>query len=474
MTWRKNLFLVLVGVAVVLALLGLLVFGIKAQAEEGERQAGLSSVSDTVDFSAELQAGDKDPEVVGQYAQTTINGQVVKSEYSTEPRPMETRAFGIAGDGCAYGGAGTGCLEGENIADAATRAGAMNPLDEDFVGLLGIGLATTAAEVTESFSTGAKCSLDGAGVPSGTAFHPTGAVLYGSPNLLSLQQRTVDVGTLPSDQTWSDSWKVGAVLGLLGLLSGTTVEVEITPSFGWDDEALRAHSELAVRYRGLNGDDVRPWITFTARSECGMLMSDDTGSSGPAGEQAQSLAAPQAFGLADPETTETSDPESSPTPAPNDGQPTTAPGAPQQSGFTEESSLATANGVDYHLLSTRELDLLDREVIADVLTATRETGAVQGETATARWWLYSAEAADGEVPVLEIELADGAIVQARPNLPGVQYPTPDLTISATPTTTTGQPSEPTVEQTSEPATEQPTTSQMAAAPEETGEEAADE
>lgn len=448
MVQRKKLCLVIVAAVMVLVVLSVLMVAAGAQESENENQQQGEAVTDSVEFEAEFRAAEKLPEVVGQYAWTSINGQVVESAYSTEPRPMETGSVGLAGDACAYGGAGEGCLGGGGAASASTENGNMEVLDEDFVGLLGIGLATTGAEVTEAFTTGVRCSVDENGSPGGVAQIPAGAVMYGSPDLLSLQRRTVEVETLPDGEMWSDYWQVGALLGLLGLLSGTTVEVEITPNSGWSEESLRAHSELTVRYRGRNGGDVRPWITFTARSECGMLMSDGTGSTGPAGVSVQSLADPEAPGTADSLV-----------------QPTSAPGAPQATGFTDESSLTTGDGVDYHLLSTRELRLLDREHILEALAATRETGAVEGATSVARWWLYSAEATGEQVPVLEIELADATVVQVRPKLPGVHPPAPDAVPSETPSnttqsTTTEQLPEPTTQPPAEPTPEPiPTTSE---------------
>lgn len=466
MAQRKNLIPAFVAIATVLTLLGLIIFGVGVQAQEDGGQTQAKSVSDSLGFRAEFQAGEKPRELVSQYASISINGSE-ETVYSTDAEGLLP-----SGHGCVFAGLGESCRGSGEVSSAATDRGGMDPVRSEYELLGLLGLTWVEGSVDAPIATSARCYLDENSNPTGKFDRPSGTIRYGGNALLGENpDLPLDLQKLEDDQPLALAAETAAISGLGGTLR---VEVEAEADFDWDPVNLRAHSEVEITYRTIKAGSVEDEESFTARSECGMLMSDGTGSSSPEGEQAQSLASPQAFGLADPENTETSDPESSPTPAPNDDQPTTAPGTPQQSGFTDESSLTTANDVDYHLLSTRELDLLDREVIADVLTATRETGAVQGETATARWWLYSAEAADGEVPVLEIELADGAIVQARPNLPGVQYPTPDLTISATPTTTTGQPSEPTAEQTSEPATEQSTTSQMPAAPEETGEEAADE
>lgn len=259
----------------------------------------------------------------------------------------------------------------------------------------------------EAITTGARCSVGENGVPEGEAQQPTGEIAYGGAGLLGgLPSESINLADMANGQSFDDDVGVGALLNLLFALN---VEVEIETNWGWDEENLRAYSEVAASYLIRDGDETLSQDSFTARSECGMRMSDGTGSTSPAGMNASTMAAPQAFRLAEPED-----------------RPTTAPGALQQSGFTTEDSLIADDGTEYHLLSTRELDLLDREAVAEVLAAVRETGDVEGETAATRWWFYSAEAAGEQIPVLEIEFADGAIVQVRPVLPGVVLPAPDV------------------------------------------------
>lgn len=92
--------------------------------------------------------------------------------------------------------------------------------------------------------------------------------------------------------------------------------------------------------------------------------------------------------------------------------------------------------LDYHLLATRELDSLDRLVIEEVLAEIAESGEVEGSS----WKVFDASAAGELVPVIEIELDDGAIVQVRPMVEGAVMPAPDLVEApATTTATTAAP-----------------------------------
>lgn len=306
------------------------------------------------------------------------------------------------------------------------------------------------AAVTSPFSTEARCFMNADGEPEGTGAKPQGEVTYGSQVLFIDRSTTTDISTVDNGVTEEFSRRA---LGLLTAPSYT--EVQITPRWGWDEQNLRAYSEVTVSYRGtiptVNYES--NWTTHTVRSECGMHLSDGRGATTPAGTSA-TAAAPQALRLVEPE-----------------GGPTSAPGAPREAGFTTEGSLSAENGAEYHLLSTRELDLLDRQAVAEALAATRETGNVEGETASTRWSLYSAEAAGEQVPVLEVELADGAIVQVRPDLPGAQLPEPDaseVTPEPSPVPTESQSTppeepEPTVTAETEPTAETPTTTTTGAA-----------
>lgn len=420
-----------VGIALmsILLLLGGLLSWVVSSAQETSNMAATAPVADSVRFGADLRAGEKPVELVGQYAWTSVNGDVVQSDYSTEPRPMETGSFGLAGEACVYGGAGPGCPELGGAASAHTTEGNMERLDESFTALLGIGLATTNAEVEEPLATGARCYINEDGFPEGEGIQPSGVIDYGSDALLSLQWRSLDINEIANGETRQVDRRVGALLGLLGLLSGTTVEVEALPSWGWDPDALRAHSELHVRYRGLLRNDIRPWMSFSVRSECGMVMSDGSGSNAPAGIAFSPQAAPFAQGQS--------------------LQPSTASGSPRDSGFSAEDSLRFRGG-RFHLLATRELNpgdhLLISEVLADV---DRPEAGAEGEGRGARWKLFSAAASGEQVPVLEIEFGDGAIVQVRPDLPGVRLPSPDVVVASTepttspPRTTSPQPSTPT-------------------------------
>lgn len=415
---RKRLSLALIAVIALVSVLAVLIPRLVANAQELPAQEEPSVATDSVEFSADLRAEEKPVELLGQYAWTSINGNIVQSEYSADPQPGEA-----VGNACVYGGgAGTSCLGDDDAANASTVEGAMPELDVNF-SLLNLVLNTpdAEAEVSEPLTTGARCFFDENGRPQGVGEQPTGEVAYGTTAVLLLPRRTrTDITSVASGETRTISHKNdGGLLGLLGT-GDSYVEVEISPNWGWDEDALRAHSELKVSYRGRdeNNEYVSDWTTFTARSECGMLMNNGTGSTVPAEMGASALATPLAFRLAEPEDL-----------------PTTAPGSPQQSGFISESALTTAEGGEYYLLSTRELDLLDRQAITEALAAARETDDVEGRTTATRWRLYGAEAAGEQIPVLEVELADGAVVQVRPDLPGVFLPAPDIMTTVTQTTT---------------------------------------
>lgn len=74
-------------VAIPLITILLIVFSwLNASAREiGEPMAALTPATGSVEFNANLRAAEKPVEMVGQYAWTSINGQIVESTYSMDP-----------------------------------------------------------------------------------------------------------------------------------------------------------------------------------------------------------------------------------------------------------------------------------------------------------------------------------------------------------------------------------------------------
>lgn len=407
----------LLTVAVVLLFLAALLPWVASRAQESPSTPQAEAVTDTVRFGSDLRAGEKPVQLVGQYAWTSINGQVVESAYSTEPQPMET-----GGDACVFGGAGVGCREPGDVASASTENGTMEPLAESrrLLGL--IGLVFAGAQVAEPFATGARCVVGPDGAATGYAQQPTGEVRYGGAGLLGgLPDESINLAEVDNGISFTDDVGVGVLLNLLFALN---VEVQIESNWGWDETNLRAYSEVTVNYLIRGSGDLLDQDSFTARSECGIHMSDGRGSTEPAGMGNSTQAAPFALER-----------------GPSGPTPTSVPGAPQAGGFSEEGFLEVdGHPFRYHLLSTRGLDAADRRVVGDILGDITEPDAgVEGTRGGARWQLFSAGNAGEQIPVLEIRLADGAVVQARPDLPGVRLPSPDRMDVTTPSSPAAPP-----------------------------------
>lgn len=407
-----------------------------AQEDPGQGTA-LVPDTDSVDFNASLRAGDKPVEVTGQYAYTYVNGHELISGYATQAQPRQTGSWTEVddpqdhengevsyGEGCVYGGdPGTAsCAEPGDAASASTADGYVDELmyRADLLGIpLGILLPPNMeAAMTEPLATMARCSLDEEGNPQLRGERPTGTVTAGTRVLLILDN--------------AESYDISALTDVSGetvplekfnfaLLGPSYIDLEITPIWGEDENNLRAFSEVTISFRGriptLGWSS--PWETHTVRSECGMTLSDGRGSDTIAGV-GRGIQEPQAQLRA----------------APRVAERTSASGTPQSGGFVTEDILSIES-VDYHLLATRELDGMDRLAIEETLAQITATGAVEGSN----WRLFDAATAGEQVPVVEIELADGAVAQVRPVIDGVALPRPDLTAPPstgpmTPTTVT--------------------------------------
>lgn len=364
-----------------------------------------TEATDSIEFNAQLQAARA--ELAGQYAWASINSVVQESEYSTEPQPME-----VSGDACVFGGAGSpGCHTVGDAASATTRNGTMPSLSGQ-TRVLGLPLVTVSASVSERITTGVRCWIDAQGVPRGVGQQPSGVINYqGTAALTPGFSRNFNLSEAENGEFTRHTGEIR----LLGLLLPLEVEVDVLPRWGWNPTTLRAYSEVNVTYRITNTNPLKE-ESYTARSECGLMMNNGEGSDGPAGMGAQSRMGPQLHRFVEPV---------------QPVEPTSAPGIPTQTGFTTEDTFITDDGADYHLLATRELDPEDRLTVRRVFTAIREDGGVEGGVLGAEWWIYSAEAAGEQVPVLEIELADATVIQVRPNLPGVLLPSPDRVVIET-------------------------------------------
>ncbi|MGP6174742.1 hypothetical protein [Corynebacterium sp. A21] len=413
-----------------------------AQENNEEPEITLVPDTDSVDFSAGLRAAEKPPEVLSRYSRTTIGSQVWETTTAGEGKTTAQSGEVSVGSGsaiyssdvCVQGGEGAeglACWNEGDVSGAATTNGAFSMFVNS--SLLGLGLDTPligAAVQNNSLNTQVRCFLDEEGQPRAEATPPTGIVEYGGASTLGLITSGVekDIAQISNDTPWiPEPKRVGSLLGW------GDAYVRLTPSWTPEGDSTQAYSGIELSFRSTTGGLLglipsdSGWITLTVRSECGFTMSGEE-------QQLSPLQAPDQSPLRAlqnvPETTQTS-----------------ASGAPQTSGFTTEDTLYT-EAIDYQLLATRELDALDRLIIEEVLAEISETGEVEGSN----WKLFSAEAADEQIPVIEIELADGAIVQVRPIIPGAVLPSSDLLeltsiiISPAPSTTF---TSPTISETSE-------------------------
>lgn len=118
---KTRLAAVLVAVAVVLAVLVTWTVAgaqeVPENPENDETGDNSAAPSDSLRFGADLRAAEKPVEVVGQYAYTSVNGNVLESSYSSERQPRETRTWTKVdddwddedetvsyGEACVYGG----------------------------------------------------------------------------------------------------------------------------------------------------------------------------------------------------------------------------------------------------------------------------------------------------------------------------------------------------------------------------------
>lgn len=424
-------------------------------AQEDGSQSSLTPATDSVTFDAEFQAEEKPVEVIGQYARTYVRGASgdeyeLLSGYSGERQPRQTEEWTEIDDGkdheagtvnfgtaCVYGGDDSTASCGD-VSDAGAAAGASltgGYIDEmlykaDLLGLpIGVVFPPNMkAAATIPLGVQARCAVDEDGNPDLFGSRPTGTISVGTGILLGLIENVdhYDLATLINEGgdpfPDGDTVHVSRTKRNGTLVSSSYIHTQITMNWGVDNQNLRAFSEVTVAYRG---EVLGPteWDSHTIRSECGLKLSDGRGSTAPHGASspvAQSLGA-----LMMPPAT-------------------SATGSPQIFGFTTEDTMSLP-GMDYHLLATRELDASDRLEIEAVLAEIAASGDVEGPN----WKLFDAQAAGELVPVVEIELVDGAIAQARPLIPGASVPVPDVVIttasapttsvSATPTTSATTP-----------------------------------
>lgn len=417
-------------VVTLIAILAVVFSWLNANAQEnGGRAVTLTPAADAVQFSANFQAEEKPPEVLTRYASTTIGDQTWTTDIAGEGKTTTQRGEFITSAGealytsdvCVHGGRsgdGVSCFLEDDIAGAATTNGSYSLFAD--ISLLDLGLDASAMGAMiqdNSLKTQVRCSLGENGEPQAQAIRPAGVLAYGGSNTLGLISggSTKNIAEIEDGVTWEDSETLSALLGIAGR---STVEVRVTPKWGKLDGANGAFSEVQTSYRVtgralLNSIDTG-WQDLTVRSECGFTMSGE--------DQVNPMRAPAQSPLR-------------PLQALPEPEITSAPGSPQASGFTSEGTLSNG-AMDYHLLATRELGSLDRRVIEEVLAEIAESGEVEGSN----WKIFDVGAAGELIPVIEIELEDGAIVQVRPVVEGTVLPSPDLVeVPATTTATTTTP-----------------------------------
>lgn len=436
---RRRLLLAVVALLTVMATL--LTWGLSKAQEMGQSGAPLTAAQDSVGFSAQLQAEEKPSEVLTRWAQSTVfvkeqnegrslgTGSAADGVVITEPEPEKTEAWedvsfpvnggnaSFSADSCVYGGevgAADSCGQGSDVVGASITDGDFSFLVNFSLLNLGLDAPAVNGSTRDSITTSAQCRLDENKNPEFMPQAPTGDVHYGTGNTLGLisSRGSQDISTLGNGESDPVELRMGSLL-----LGYSYAHATATPRWGISSDGLSAFSEVEVSFRA----ETRAllglvpfnsgWHSVVFRSECGFTMSGDGSRGGPM--QPSRLAIQAA-----PESIRTS-----------------ATGIPKSAGFSAEEMLDFQNR-GYHLLATRELDSLDRLVIEEALAEIAESGKVEG----ANWKVFDAVAAGELVPVIEIELDDGAIVQVRPMVEGAVMPSPDLVED--PATTTASTSTP--------------------------------
>lgn len=409
------------------------VVGVVVGAQEDGPQRFLTPAMDSVTFDAEFRAEDKAPEVVARRAESSatnsfqnrsvavdVEGENDSASWQEGDFSFEGGVVRYSAEACADGGDGS-CSNSGDMAGASISEGEFYLYTDP--SLLGLGVDAPAVGFTTdgTLTTEARCYLDEDDSPRAVAERPDGTVRYGSGGLFDLisTEGSFPLSTLGNGEQTTMRYQVGGPFEFPGT---SHANIRVTASWGSSLDGRGAYSEIELGYmvesRPLSGGTYTSgWHDLIFRSECGLDMGDEASMS--------PFQAPRQ--VLDPVPRVDNPP---PVPVPSV---TSAPGSPRTFGFSDEDRLSLP-GMDYHLLATRELDGLDHLDVEAVLTEIAASGDVEGPN----WALFDAEAAGELVPVVEVELFDGAIVQARPIVAGVSLPVPDVvpapSVTISPTT----------------------------------------
>ena len=431
-----------------------------------------AAATDSVRFRGQFRAAEKPLAAVGQWAYANANGSVARRNYSTS-----TQSRTQNGGACAYGGSGASCTGSAARSDATTDERPPN-WDTSW------GTLAPAAyvEFLADFSAGARCTADG-GL---TAVPGTGRFRYGNDSHLNGNGfAEYNLTSRGNNSTFNHNFQVAPPRSFTRPASSETwINISAVRRWGTVTAERRAWSEINVNWTATQSNTPRTG-SVTYRAECGLQMNDGSGSTAgtnnvpmaqqfdvehretvtieqdgevsvveidpetgePVDEASETDMAPEASGepgasAPAPSTTTTrrpttSAPRTSATTSPQTttSSPAAEPvGSPRVGGFTVETQLEQESQA-YQLLATRELTAAELRTVRDALTEAADGGASSGTVNGASWTRFSGDGRQRPVPVVEIELSGGAVVQLRPIIDGVELPGPDAPGEATSTTT---------------------------------------
>ena len=426
----------------------LLVATVLAMANTGDRhdgpaflQATDAATTDSLRFQSQLRAATKPIAVEGQWAYANANGTIAQRTYSTN---LQTRTQN--GGACAYGGSGASCTGQSARSDASVNH---NPGGWE----TSWGSTSPAAyvEFTADFTASVRCEDNGTVSATGG----TGQVRYGNDSHVNgTGWATHNITSRGNGATYDHNYQAAPSRSIGRPFSSETwIRMIAVRRWGTDDNARRAWSEINVNWTATQSNTPRTG-SVTYRTECGVRMNDGSGSQSPraAGFAAASPAdleprttvtveqdGEESVIEVDPETGEpladapvadeqatsdsSADEQTVEEPQTDEPQAT----EPQADGLNVESELQNESG-DYQLLATRELSETDLAVVRSALDAAsaedaqQRTGVVEGGS----WTLFSGDGDNRDLPVIEVEMADGAVVQVRPKIDGAELPSPDV------------------------------------------------
>lgn len=432
--------------------------GVAALPGTGDRlvQDTLAAQTDRVQFGSDFQTDVTPVEMTGQWAWTSVQTDVdttpnvLESPYATQQQPGQTATYSNT-TLCVDGGAGPSCQPAPVGRPADSAAATTSGRSETYSWSAGLLNPEVTFEAVSDLTTGARCWVGADGSLHQEATRPGGKIQTSGRDLLVHREHQIDVGTVDDGETETGSYSFGVNLGLLGLLH-THAQMEVTPRWGTNGTDHTAYSEVEIRYQassaaldvlgvigvGVGASDL---ITYTVRSECGVTANDGSGVTGPAARPALA-AAPMGIREApsDGQTTVTSTTTEVPSIAVDD------------SALVAEYSLTVPEAAfPFEVRAERDLSPSELDLVAEALTdVALSQDTTSGELPGISWEIHSADGVFQLVPRVAMELDDGTVIVASPDLTATTTTTTTPTTrETTPATETTTPSE--SEPTSEPA-----------------------